>query len=494
MIPALVAALFTLWIPTLRLFQIASAVGNLPWPNSGVDAGFTAAIAVIRMGASLLAALFGISVAFLGPVGRNFFRTVFSIPVLLFAPFSFGFSFMLLGQGLGMPQHEMLTLLAEALLSFSAFVLVALWLFPATRGSATENKSKVSARLVLVVFLALAAFASGLQGFAVSSTVNSTAGVNAVQSLAVRTMNLTYQFDERAMAQIGVMLLVLLALLGLTASIVLVATNFRLDLHRFVSGTKSAGWWVSLVLGLGVFVVVVATIATFFTGFVVYSSKLASLGLLPQSDTGPNGFAPLISSLGNMVLPVLVWLCVSSLITYLAAFGIGALRPFGRYSEWLLLPFFPYLFVSVVTLSPVLLDALINLKLFGTQVALTYPLLIFVPQLIFLTLFFKGQVYSRAQANPRPAFPRAILLPSIPVALTFAAVSGLLSVRDSYWYAVSTTQAPPGLYFRGFENDSLYSLCYYPLAVSIGSLVVLFPIMALLQIFVVDRLRIQVGR
>ena len=141
-----------------------------------------------------------------------------------------------------------------------------------------------------------------------------------------------------------------------------------------------------------------------------------------------------------------------------------------------------------------LLDALINLKLFGTQVALTYPLLIFVPQLIFLTLFFKGQVYSRAQANPRPAFPRAILLPSIPVALTFAAVSGLLSVRDSYWYAVSTTQAPPGLYFRGFENDSLYSLCYYPLAVSIGSLVVLFPIMALLQIFVVDRLRIQVGR
>jgi hypothetical protein len=495
MIPALVAALFTLWIPTLRLFQIATTIGNLPLPNSGVDAAFTATIAVIRMGASLLAALFGISVAFLGPVGRNFFRTVFSIPVLLFAPFSFGFSFMLLGQGLGMPQHEILTLLAEALLSFSAFVLVALWLFPAARGSATENKSKVSARLVLVVFLALAAFASGLQGFAVSSTVNFLARVGGAQSLAVRAMNhLTLQLDERATAQIGVILLVLLALLSVTASILLVATNFRLDLHRFVSGRKPAGWWVSLVLGFGVFVVVAAAVAMFFTGFGVYSYKSASLGLIPQSDTGPNGFGPLISSLGNMVLPVLAWLCVSSIVTYLAAFGIGALRPLGRYSEWLLLPFFPYLFVSVVTLSPVFLDTLTKLKLFGTPVALIYPLLIFVPQLIFLTLFFKGQVYTRALANPRPAFARAVLLPSIPVALTFAVVSGLLSVRDSYWYVVSTTQAPPGLYFQGFENDSLYSLCYYPLAVSIGSLVVLFPIMALLQIFVVDRLRIQVGR
>jgi hypothetical protein len=462
-------------------------------PNFVSDAGFTAAIGVIRVVAALAAALFGISVAFLGPVGRNFFRTVFSVPVLLFAPVSFGFSFMLLGFGSAQPQHEILTLLAEALLSFSTFVLVALWLFPATRGSAAENRTKVRTRLVLVVFLALAAFASGLQGFAVSSTVNSLAGVNAAQSLAVRTMNLSDQLDERTRAQIDVILLVLLALLGLTASIVLVATNFRLDLHRIVSGTKSAGWWVSLVLGFWVFVVVAATTATFFIGFVVYSSKLASLGLLPQSDSGPNGFGPLISSLGNMVLPVLAWLCFSTLITYLAAFGIGALRPLGRYSEWLLLPFFPYLFVSVVTLSPVFLETLINLKLFGTQVALTYPLLIFVPQLIFLTLFFKGQVYSRAQANPRPAFARAILLPSIPVALTFAAVSGLLTVRDSYWYVVSTTQAPPGLYFRGFENDSLYSLCYYPLAVSIGSLVVLFPIMALLQIFVVDRLRIQGG-
>jgi heme/copper-type cytochrome/quinol oxidase subunit 4 len=449
------------------------------------------------MGASVLAAVFGISVAFLGPIARNFFRTVFSIPALLLAPLSFGFSFMLLGQGLGLAQtqHEILTLLAEGLLSFSALVLVALWLFPATRADGTENKSKVWTRLVLAIFLALAAFATGLQGFALSTTVNYIAGVSAAQSLAVRTMTLTYMFNERGTAQLGAILFVLLALLGVIASIVLVATNFRLDLHRFVSVRKSAGWWLGLVLGLCVLVVTAAISATFFTGFLVYSAKFANSSLVPPSAAGPNEFGSLISSVGNMVVPVLAWVCVSSLLTYLAAFGIGALRPLGRYSEWLMLPFFPYFFVSVVILSPVFLDALTKLKLYDTPASLLYPLLIFVPQLIFLTLFFKGQVYSRARANPRPTFARAVLLPSIPVALTFAVVSALLTVRDSYWYmiAISKIKTLPVLYFEGFETYNLYSLCYYPLAASIGSLLLLFPIIALLQIFVVDRLRIQVG-
>jgi len=499
-VPAFVVALFALWIPTLRLFQLASSVGSLatlPLPTFVNDAGFTAGIAVIRVVASLFAAVFGISVAFLGPIGRNLFRTVFLIPVLLLAPMSFGFSFMMLAQGLGVvqAQGQVFTLLAEAFLSFAALILVALWLFPATRVDATEKKSQIWTRLVLAIFLALTAFATGLQAFALSSTVNAIAGMKA-QSLAVRATNLTYMFNEKATAQLDVIMFVLLAFLGFAASIVLVATNFRLDLHRFVSPKKSAGWWVGIVLGFCVFAVVAAIIATFFSGFLVYSAKFASSSLVPHSEAGPNEFGPLISSLGNMVLPVFGWLCVSSFLTYLAAFGIGALRPLGRYSEWLLLPFFPYLFVAVVTLSPVYVDTLTKLKLFDTPFSIFYPLLVSVPQLIFLTLFFKGQVSSRAEAQPRPSFARGVFLPSIPVAITLAVVAALFAVRDSYWYvtAVTKLKTPPILYFEGFETYNLYSLCYYPLAVSVVSLVLLFPVFAVLQIFVVDQLRIRTGR
>ena len=44
-------------------------------------------------------------------------------------------------------------------------------------------------------------------------------------------------------------------------------------------------------------------------------------------------------------------LCIQLPIAYLGALGIGALRPLGRYSEWLLLPFSPWLFITALPLS-----------------------------------------------------------------------------------------------------------------------------------------------
>ena len=38
-------------------------------------------------------------------------------------------------------------------------------------------------------------------------------------------------------------------------------------------------------------------------------------------------------------------------IAYLGALGIGALRPLGRWSEWLLLPFAPWLFITALPLG-----------------------------------------------------------------------------------------------------------------------------------------------
>ncbi|MBV8969731.1 MAG: hypothetical protein JO331_11825, partial [Verrucomicrobia bacterium] len=486
--------------PTIELLQRATSsgsTGSVPEPNWANDVWFTIAIGGIRLFAALAAAGFGITVAYLGTVGRNLFRTVFLIPALLLGPLSFGFSGVLLAGVFNVLQsgHQIFTLVGEALLSFTMLVLIALWLFPATRSGVNAQNPQARTRIVLLIFLQLAAFASGLQAFALPSTINFLAGMVGPQSFSVHINTLTVSaFDEYGSARIGAILLFLVGVLGVAAGILLVATNFRLDFHRFGAVKTSVGSWLAIVFGVFVFAILLVIVAIFFTGFFSYASKFAQ-GFSADIG-GATGFGPLISAVGNLAIPVLGWLIISLFVTYLAAFGIGALRPFGRYSEWLLLPFFPYLFLSVVTLLPIFLHRISQLHLFSNPVALLYPLLVPVLQLVFLTFFFKGQVYRRSGETPRPSFGLAVLLPSIPVALTFGIASALIAMRDSCWYLSTFTNAktPVTLFYEGWETNSVYSLCYYPLAVSIAALVFLFPVFALLQIFVVDRLRIRVGR
>ena len=101
-----------------------------------------------------------------------------------------------------------------------------------------------------------------------------------------------------------------------------------------------------------------------------------------MSDAGALGIA-----ICTEALMILGWLAIVVPTTYLAAFGIGALRPLGRFSEWLLLPFFPFLFVSIVSLWPAFMEAIFKFHLFGNPVILLFPQLVPGPFLAYLTFF-----------------------------------------------------------------------------------------------------------
>ena len=91
-VPLFVLAVATLWIPagSLGLSSLQShndGSGNGNWTGALV---FTLAVAVVRVLASIVPILFGVSLAFTGAVTRNLARSVFLFFALLLGPLSYG--------------------------------------------------------------------------------------------------------------------------------------------------------------------------------------------------------------------------------------------------------------------------------------------------------------------------------------------------------------------------------------------------------------------
>ncbi|MFF4193411.1 hypothetical protein [Nonomuraea sp. NPDC001831] len=130
----------------------------------------------------------------------------------------------------------------------------------------------------------------------------------------------------------------------------------------------------------------------------------------------------------NTWVPAVAGALVSVGVAYLAALGIGGLRPLGARSEWLLLPFAPWLFVGTGPLGVADWQNMRNLRLVDTFFALFPPLLVSVPALLVLTLLCKGL----AERNDRDFFG-GVLLPSLPMAGVLAGAVTLVNAQDVLW-------------------------------------------------------------
>ena len=184
--------------------------------------------------------------------------------------------------------------------------------------------------------------------------------------------------------------------------------------------------------------------------FGAWAVGLVPFGWLAPQAAGAPRFDQLLTPLSagrvllNTFLPPLITAVVQLLVAYLAALGIGALQPLGRRSEWLLLLFSPWLFVTILPLSIAGFLAGLNAGRLDTFFALISPVLFSVPALFILTLFFKGQAPSwRAasgdgESSGAGAFFNHLILPSLPlvgVLLLFSLFAGWQKV---YWPLVST--------------------------------------------------------
>jgi ABC-type sugar transport system permease subunit len=313
-------------------------------------------------------------------------------------------------------------------------------------------------------------------------------------------MRLTYEQAFR-LGRYGVaaagstVLIVILVLLGLLVTVALVVSRARLAVppagpaRPAPKGLRIGGTAVAAVVGVTVLVLTVVGLWEW-------------LGDLFDTRSPAYGEPP--SSIGVATwVPSLISTLIAMAVTVLAAFGIGWLRPLGRHSEWLLLPFGLFLFVGLGPVSFDHFERMVRWELVDTFFGAVPPTWVVVPALFLLTLLFAGQA-ARGEAvlaAGRPVRSATLLLPVLPMVGVAFVATWLFRAQDLLW-PLLVVQDP------GRRTGSVYLLevaarvTYsrrlneaLPVGVALPAVafVVLFLVVAAVQVLYLDRVALRTG-
>jgi len=295
-------------------------------------------------------------------------------------------------------------------------------------------------------------------------------------------------------ASVSVFMLVVAAFFGILASVILIARKIQIS-HRAeetasFSSNPSIPSWVALALG--------AVAAFFVTAVPLALSLVKAFGNFASFE-----FGMFLRISLNTVLPsLLAALFIQIPVAYLGALGISVVRPFGKGSAWLLLLFSPWLFVTSTPLAFAAFQNLRSANLLDSPLALTPPLLLNVPMLFLLTLFFKGQ-FDSWQASGKDSSPslKEVLShwvrPSLPLALFLMVVSGLATAQEvftpyltSYSREQQTIALAVAQLAGNFNSGSIAAI----LALfGIPFFIITFSVLAILQNTYLNKLEITSG-
>jgi ABC-type sugar transport system permease subunit len=188
-------------------------------------------------------------------------------------------------------------------------------------------------------------------------------------------------------AAASAMLLGLLAVPGIGVTALIVRTGARLDLDACLrSGDDRRGWDPPRVLAAMATKVLVTAVLVI-TGYALWPWLMA----LHAGAAPPPGSASTGALFVNTWLPPLLSTLIGVGAAAAAGYGIGALRPLGRRSELLLLPFAPFLFVGVGPLALPAYVGGVTADHFDTVLGLLPPTRLAVPALFVFTLLARGQ-------------------------------------------------------------------------------------------------------
>jgi len=227
---------------------------------------------------------------------------------------------------------------------------------------------------------------------------------------------------------------------------------------------------------------------------------VTAIGLWPWlsrlGGTDTQSVASPFTLLRNTWLPPLLSTVVGVTVAVLAGIGIGALRPLGAFSELLLLPFAPWLFVAF---GPLVAPAWV-----GTDhdhpnafLSLVPASWVSIPALFIATLLFRGQAarLRASGAGGAGAAVRAFVLPVLPmVALLFGAV-WLWQSQDLMWQEImSDTKLNPTGPMATLASTSLYETRDVLGLVFPAALLFVFVALAIAaQVAYLDKVAIRVG-
>lgn len=435
-VPALIGAALSLVLPTVQtiltslrdsrgLRDDAPFVGLDNYVRLFGEAGFWRALAfslslvlLPLLVVAVVAPLLALALDQGGSWVRQAGRVVISLPLVVFSPVANALSWRQqridggIAALLGDLADPGTTRLVVAAATFGVVCgLAVLAYLPALRGG-----SAAPAMVAVGGVLVLATLAAGLQSFAFSFTPAS----GDSETLATFTFSESFRFMRFGLgAAASTVSGLILAVLGLLTTLIVLLSRMRIALvpREQARVTPMA---VLGVLGL-----------ILFAGAALLGSWPWLTGVLTGQPVPHAGLRTYVITW----LPAILGAVVSVGTAYLAALGIGALRPLGRGSEWLLLAFAPWLLVGLGPLSLALWEDERGLGLLGTFVAFIPPVLVSVPALVIMTLFFRGQ------AELGGPFLPTVVLPSLPLAALLAGAVTLVNAQDLQWPVVVATEA-----------------------------------------------------
>ncbi|MEO3745114.1 sugar ABC transporter permease [Plantactinospora sp. B5E13] len=462
-----------------------------------------------------------------GRAARLVTRIVLALPIAGYAPAALALGWRLHrvepGDRLGLGD----VLWALAATSFGLVVALAATAFLSALRKRSSDRRSPAALLTVGGVVGLGVLALTLQTYTMPALLAGVKADGSALSPVLEVLQSSFvRFQVGPGAAVATLLLVLLGLLGLLATGLLLATRTRIELDGWrdrrdpqpaarpavpgltgaptatgapaptavpvapTGGRGRAVYLAFLVVGLVALVGVVGWASAPWLRHLVDDPALDTLGG-GRSESGLS----LARILANTWLPPLISAVVSVGLGAVGGFGIGALRPLGRWSELLLVPFAPWLFVGVGPLSVATANRAADAEQVNTFLGLIPPVWLSIPALFVFTLLFRGQ-HARWRAGG--GFIRTLLLPALPMLPVVLLLTWLFNAQQPFWARLMAVDpelmsapvvAELVMWQRSGPNGGILSLVL-PLPI----LLIFLLAFVALQVGYLDRLAIRVGR
>ncbi len=406
---------------------------------------------------------------------RRIVRIASSIPLLFYSPVGLGITWYVLmnpefGYGTAFfnfidpVQAPWVVLTMDALSYLGVSISLGFMIYMAALKGGRRSPSTILYRTLTILLVLIAVITIGLS-FQVFNPIyilnqsNTSVEFKALMVLVFESAFNLGRPDIASAMSVPVLLIVMGS--GILASVIAIITQLRLFvLPENSKPARLRSWLKTTALVLAVIPIAgigISILPYFFQLMPLFNAP--GVGLITEIQKAISGLDFAGNLLHTWVSPLLTIFLIQFPITYLAAVGIGVIRPLGKDSEWLLLFFAPWLLVSDALLAPTMLQFLHLFNLEASFVAPSFPFLINIPMLFILTFFFKGQGIHLTYGE-KPDYIKTHILPSLPLAALFL-IGGLIAYQQSVaWPMViarDIQQRPLPLLFVELMNSSYIS-------------------------------------
>ncbi len=316
-----------------------------------------------------------------------------------------------------------------AMMTFGVVCAVGVMIFLPVFRAREQRRPMWPALFATAGVAALGLLAIGLQLFVVPFVMTGFGPANKTMTPVGLIYVNAFQRDRVGLgAAVATVLLVILAVLGVAAVLIVILSRLRVSLLPLRQQQPSAA---PARNNPGAIVVAALVLIAVLVAVVLNARPWldALSGSAPADPPGTQGRTWSSAATGAVV---------SVGVAYLAALGISGLRPLGRHSEWLLLPFAPWLFVGVAPLSIEFFLSLRDQGGLDTEAALDPPILASIVSLMILAILCRGQSqrWQHQVAAGAPAgdtFLRTVVLSTLPLAGLLVLVTVLINAQDLLW-------------------------------------------------------------